>query len=207
VIARLLPPTMTLRSHLLALVLVTLVPVLIFSAVMVVAFARHERAAVERGSRETARAMSAAVDQQIEGAMAALSALGLSSRLARGDLRGFYEEARALKVAHESWESVFLYDASGDGLLDTHALLGARLPFARDQESFGRLLATRRPVVSDLTVGRVVGQQVVLVAVPLEIGGELRYVLGASVDVQHGLRGLLERQQIPSGWTAWSAPR
>ena len=71
-LTRWLPARLSLRSHLLALVVVTLVPVLVFSVALVVALARHEREAVERGSRETARALSVAVDQQIEGAIAAL---------------------------------------------------------------------------------------------------------------------------------------
>src|SRR5207244_7104435 len=111
--------------HLLALVLVTLVPVLIFCGVLIVAFAEHEQRAVERGSLETVRALSAAVDQQINGATAALSALALSSRLASGDLRGFYDEARSLKDAQDGWESVFLVDHDGRGVLDARVPYGA----------------------------------------------------------------------------------
>ena len=50
---------MSLRSHLLALVLAALVPVLVFSGVLVFVLARHEQGSVERGSRGTARALSA----------------------------------------------------------------------------------------------------------------------------------------------------
>jgi hypothetical protein len=96
-VSRLFPSRLTLRAHLLALVLVSLVPVLIFSAVLLAAFTRHERGAVDQGSRETARALAAAVDHQLDGAIAALSALAVSSQLAHRDWRGFHDEARAVE--------------------------------------------------------------------------------------------------------------
>jgi signal transduction histidine kinase/CheY-like chemotaxis protein len=193
---------MTLRSHLLALVLVTLVPVLLFSAVLVVVIAQHERRAVERGSLETARALSASVDQQINGATAALSALALSSRLASGDLRGFYEEARALKDAQDGWDSVFLYDRDGEGLLDVRRPFGSTLVSMRHDETFRRVMSTQRPVTSNLIAEPVDGHHVVLIVVPVKSGGRVRYALGTSIDFQQRLRSVLARQQFPEAWTA-----
>src|SRR5687767_10774389 len=159
-VARLLPP-MSLRSHLLALVLVTLVPVLGFTGVLVAAFAHHERATIERGSRETARALAAAVDEQINAAFAALSALALSNELLRGDLREFYEEARLLRATQEGWETIFLHDAEGTGLLNVRLAFGAPVPSAAGHEPFTTLMASGQPAVSDLAHGRVVQRPVV----------------------------------------------
>jgi signal transduction histidine kinase/ActR/RegA family two-component response regulator len=199
---RWLPARLSLRSHLLALVAVTLVPVLVFSAVLVVALARHERDTVQRGSRETARALSVAVDQQLDGAIAALSALALSSRLGAGDLRGFYEEAAKLRAAQPGWETIALYDVQGEGVLNVRLPLGERVPPAPDPAAFQRLLATRGPVVSDVRLSRVVQRHVILVGVPVTVRGTLRYVLAASVDFQQRLSVILGRQQFPPEWTA-----
>jgi len=197
-----MPARMTLRAHLLALVVVTLVPVLIFSGVLVVAIAQHERRAVERGLLETARALSASVDQQINGATAALSALALSSRLASGDLRGFYEEARALKDAQDGWDSVFLYDRDGEGLLDVRRPFGSALASMRQDETFRQVLSSQRPVTSNLVQEPVDGRHVVRIAVPVTSGGRVRYALGAYIDFQQRLRSVLGRQQFSDTWTA-----
>src|ERR1051326_791341 len=199
---RVLPSRMPLRSHLLALVLVTLVPVLVFSAVLVVALTRHEREGVERASRETARALAVAVDQQLEGAMAALSSLALSREVQTGDWRGCYEEARALRDSHPGWQSLFLYESDGSVVFDTRVPLETKLPRAPGEEAFRRLIATGQPVVSDLTQGSVPGRPVVLVVVPVRIDGGLRFMLGASIDVQDRLHAILERQQLHDEWIA-----
>src|SRR5690242_19240035 len=78
---------MKLRSHLLALVMAVLVPMIAFSAIVVVAFGRQQRAAVERGAVETTRALMNAVDQSLNGSVSQLVALAHARSLARGDLR------------------------------------------------------------------------------------------------------------------------
>ena len=201
-LTRLLPAQMTLRSHLLALVVVTLVPVLLFAAVLVVAFARHERSGVERRSLETTRALSAAVDQQIHGAVAGLSALALSSRLASGDLRGFYDEARALRDAQDGWDTVLVYGIDGQGVLDVRRPFGEAIPSMRDTDALRRATTTRRPVTSDLTFDPDYGRHVVLIVVPVRNGGGTRYALAASIDFQQRLGPVLARQQFPPDWTA-----
>jgi len=192
---------MTLRSHLLALVLVALVPVVVFSVVLLAAFARHERAAVERGARETVRALTAIVDQQLDGAVDALSTLAVSSRIERGDWRAFYDEARALKVLHEAWETVFVADTDGHAILNIRVPYGTPLPSTRDHDAFHRVLVTRRPVVSDVALGRSGGRHVAFVLVPVLGGAQVRYVLGAAIDVQRGLDTLLTRQRMPADWS------
>ena len=56
---------MKLRSHLLILVLGAVVPVLVFSAVMVVMFWRLQRDAFEKRYLERVRAMSIALDHEL----------------------------------------------------------------------------------------------------------------------------------------------
>lgn len=56
---------MSLRAHLVAPVVAALLPVLLFSGFVVVLLAREQRVNVERGLRQTARALAQAVDEQI----------------------------------------------------------------------------------------------------------------------------------------------
>src|SRR5436190_19592864 len=72
-----------LRRHLLMLVVAAVVPVLVFATVMVIVFGRGERASTERGLRDTTRALTLAVDREIETSMKALEALAASLHVDR----------------------------------------------------------------------------------------------------------------------------
>jgi signal transduction histidine kinase/ActR/RegA family two-component response regulator len=191
---------MTLRAHLLALVLVPLVPVLVFSAVLLVGEARHQQQQIERGSLETARALSAAVDHRLAAATSALSALAVSSAIERRDWPVVYEEARALRASHDAWASVFVAHPDGQAIVDTRVPLGAPAPPTAEPEAFHRVATTGRADVSDLIV-RDASRPDVLVLVPVTVDGVVRYVIGARIDVQGGLDALLARQQIPEAST------
>lgn len=75
-------------------VLGTLVPILVFSAAMLAMFNWQTREATEKGLVETARALSVAVDQQVEACASVLKALATSEHLRRGNLREFDRVAR-----------------------------------------------------------------------------------------------------------------
>ena len=82
-----------LRRHLLILVVAAVVPVLVFATIMVVVFGRGERASTERGLRDTTRALTLAVDREIETSIKALEALAASLHLDRDDYNAFERHA------------------------------------------------------------------------------------------------------------------
>ena len=75
---------MTLRARLVILVLALLVPMVAFATMTIVAFGRQQRAAVQNGAVETARALLNAVDQSLGSSIATLEALATLSSLDRG---------------------------------------------------------------------------------------------------------------------------
>jgi hypothetical protein len=83
-----------LRSHLIVLVLAALLPLLIFTFEMFRQKARLQHEAVERGMRDTVRALSLAVDREIGAVRATLETLAESPHLDTGNLRSFYEKSR-----------------------------------------------------------------------------------------------------------------
>ena len=85
---------MRLRSHLIALVLAVLVPMVVFAAIVVVMFGRQQRADAERGAVATARALMNAVDEALGSTVTTLEALATTRSLAQGNLTAFHAEAR-----------------------------------------------------------------------------------------------------------------
>jgi two-component system cell cycle sensor histidine kinase/response regulator CckA len=190
---------MRLRSYLLTLILGILLPVLVFSAVMLVLFHRQTRAATEKGLLETVRALSVAVDRELSASISVLQALATADPLRTGDLTAFHGIATAVLVSQPAWEGIVLYDPSGQQLINTTHPLGDPLPMTADTDALARVVRTRAPVVSNLVTGRGFGRRVLGVVVPVLSDNRLRYVLRAVFRPQI-VNDLLSRRQVPPGY-------
>ena len=118
---------MRLRSHLVALVLVALVPVLGFAALVIRENARLQLAATERAMRQTAQAVARTVDKELESAITALEAIAESDDFGAADLRPLHALCRRV-VKSQGWTSILLFDRDGNMLMHTSAPAGAALP-------------------------------------------------------------------------------
>ncbi|MET0487067.1 MAG: ATP-binding protein [Candidatus Rokuibacteriota bacterium] len=172
---------MRLRSHLVALVLVALVPVLGFAALVIRENARLQLAATERVMRQTAQAVARTVDKELESAITAVQALAESDYFGAADLRPLYDLSRRV-VKSQGWASILLFDRDGRMLMHTAAPLGTALPVTGRPEVFTRARDGRRPTVSDLFDG-VHHHRIVAVYVPIERAGEVRYVMTVALPV------------------------
>lgn len=189
---------MRLRWYVLALVSVTLVP-LALAAVLAIWLAHQDgRRGMEQALLERARALTVAVDREVETSIAGLQGLATSSDLKSGDLGRFYEQARRAKDAHQRWLTVALIDPSGRQLLNLLRPWGSPLAGVADGELFQRTLRTLKPEVSDLFVGVTAQRWMVAVNVPLLRDGKLRYIVSA-VMTPGGFASVLAAAQIPVG--------
>ena len=128
-------PGMRLRSHLAALVLAVLVPLVVFAAIVVVMFGRQQRADAERGAVQTARALMNAVDEALGSTVTTLDALATARSLARGELKDFHAEARLVLATQPDWKDIILLASDGRQLLNTARPWGAPLPSASEPAS------------------------------------------------------------------------
>ena len=78
--------TLSLRAHLFALVMVSMVPFLIFAFLVLNLFASREKASLATGLRETTRALSSALDREFEATKTALESLGTLEDFDSGDI-------------------------------------------------------------------------------------------------------------------------
>jgi signal transduction histidine kinase/CheY-like chemotaxis protein len=159
---------MKLRSHLLILVLGAVVPVLAFSAVMVVMFWRQQRDAFEKRYLERVRAMSIALDRELQAHIRMLQVLDESRYLTGNDLAGFYEQSRRVHTEHKDWRTVALMDPGGAQLFDLRRPFGSMLPrSALDPALLARVASSGRPAVSPLFKSAVDGAYTTAVIVPI----------------------------------------
>ncbi|MBU8538918.1 PAS domain-containing protein [Falsiroseomonas tokyonensis] len=172
-----------LRLHLVALVLAVLLPALAFAAAAAWDAVRGRVAAEEARLMETARALAAAIDSHIAGHMAALTVLAASPGENAEALAAL---ARNTGRAFGGW--VVIFDRGGAPVLHTNPQGGAMHTGvlgpggALGPGGGGRwveqVFFTGRPVVTDLARGRVSGQMVAFVLVPMLREGVVWRVAG-----------------------------
>jgi len=192
-------PPMRLRSHLALLVVATVVPVIALAVVLVLRGHESNRASVERGMRETVHAMAFAVDREVAATFGRLDLLAHSRSIDARDWRRFHDEAETAKLGAGSW--VVLTDLEGRQVVNTGLPPGAAPPPRREQESFRRTIATRKPAVSNLATAQINGQRIVILNIPVERDGAVRYVLSMTAPPTM-VTQVLKAQRVPSGWFA-----
>jgi PAS domain S-box-containing protein len=192
---------MKLRSHLVALVVAMLVPVLLLAGALTVLLTREERETAQRGLAETTRALEVALDREVGASIATLQALATSEHLDRADFRAFHEYARRVLPSQRDWYAIILIDAVGRAsVLTTAQPFGAPSPALASRPHIQRVIATRTPQASDLVQGIAGDRRFISVAVPVVRGDRVPYVVAALYDVD-ALSNVLARVKLPAEWT------
>jgi len=170
---------MKLRTFLLAVVGLTLIPMLGVAGTAIWWAHQDERRAMEQALLYHARSLTLAVDREVDTSLAGLKGLATSSDIDSADLRRFYEQARLAQEAYRRWLTVALVEPSGRQRLNLLQPLGSPLPSVAGLETFQRTLRTGQPQVSDLVMGPTAGRRVIAVTLPLLRDGKIRHVLVA----------------------------
>lgn len=170
---------MKLRTFLLTVVGLTLVPMLGVAGIAIWWAHQDERRAMEQALLYHARSLTLAVDREVDTSLAGLKGLATSSDLDSADLRRFYEQARLARDVYRRWLTVALVEPSGRQLLNLLHPLGSPLPSVANLEAFQRTLRTGEPQVSDLVMGPTSERRVIAVTLPLLRDGKIRRVLVA----------------------------
>jgi signal transduction histidine kinase/ActR/RegA family two-component response regulator len=189
------PRRIGLRWIAVALTLSIVAPLGVLSVLSVQRTWRRQLANVDRQSVATARAVSVAVDTQVETTTAALDVFGALHALDAPDAAAFDDLARRLMVRQPYWSALLLVDMNG------HILAGAPKGDVDEAGSFVTGWAqavekTRKTVVSNLFEMPGVPGHFVMIGVPVVRDGHVTAALGARVR-SDSLGAILRQQQIP----------
>lgn len=194
-------PRRTIHFWLNCLVVACIVPAVIVTTFIIYRSFTQERASLERDLVGTARALTQAVDAELNGARSALLVLAMSPYLASGDLAKFYEEAQRV-VPAIGIDNVVLSDSNGQQLLNTLVPFDAPLPLHGNPQQMRRAFEKMQPVVSDLFIGSVTKKPIIAIDAPVLSGGNpLHYELAIGIFPER-LSGILRRQKMPPDWIA-----
>ncbi|WP_229263142.1 hypothetical protein [Duganella dendranthematis] len=151
----------------------------------------------ERLMLDLARAVSSAVDAELDGVVSTLTGLGHSPALQDGDLRAFYQVATTQVKAQPDWVGIILTDGAGKILFRTMDDYGAPTGAIVDPDSLRAALSSQRPVAGRIARG-VRGRAAFPVRVPVTAADGKLYTLTAVIRPDRMSR-LVERQQAPGG--------
>ncbi|GAC1347318.1 MAG: hypothetical protein NVSMB18_31940 [Acetobacteraceae bacterium] len=190
----------TIRLRLILLVAAILLPVAAFACALLWHFAQTERAHYRENAEAVTQHVSAAIDREVVGLMAALEALATSPALQQGgDLATFAGQAeRLLRIRGTS---VALHDRAGRPVLDTSVPSGAPLdsagdPALRATDRF--VFETGLPIVSDLAAAAD-GQKRIQISAPVMADGGVGKAIAITLDPAR-LAAILTAS-APPGWT------
>ncbi len=171
------PPSIAQR--LAVLVIAVMVAILLFAVFLIQYYAQANRETVTAQMLASARAMMMAVDSQLANKQGILIVLSGAKQLEDHDWPGFHERAKSV-IAQETenpGDRIALIDPSGHQVLNTLVPYGTPLPDAGGLDAVREVVATGRPLTSDLFTGAITKAPTVGVYVPVFEQGRVAYVL------------------------------
>jgi PAS domain S-box-containing protein len=197
------PSATPLRRQLITLVVVAVMPMLLFAFVMVTLLGRQERRSTERALGDVTSALTRAIDGELETSVRSLEALAGSLHLDTDDIAKFAEHVHRTVPTQPRWRAVVMSDATGHVRFVSSDPVGTTAGgSSADRGYFQEVLTRRKPVFSELIVDRSASPTAVIaIGVPVIRGGQLRYVLGASL-VLKALSDFMAAHTLPPDWTA-----
>lgn len=178
-----------------------LIPGILTGAMLFYSIYQTERAQLEQGALQTARALSLAVDRDLAGIRSKLQILATAPALQTGDFREFYAQAQAFLATDSLVEAVVLIDESGQQIINTLHPYGLELAKIGLPNSLGQTFETGRPAISELYPAILSKRSLVVLEVPVWSAGKVAYALDVIVAAER-LNGLLIEQELPRGWVA-----
>ena len=189
---------LSVRSYVLGLILVVLIPLLGFGAYLVIRAAQHEQELLAATVRGRTREFARSLERELATLRSHLFIIANVGTIEGEGFVSFYDRARS--DTDQRGMTVILSDLNGNEVMNTRAPIGATLPPLADPEALRRVAATREPGVSDLTIDPVTHGPAVWLSVPIFEGRNLAYV--ASMNVFPALASMLDQLHLPHDWIA-----
>lgn len=164
----------SIRIYLFALVASCMVVAATAYAVVMSQVTAINRQHIEAQSRDTAKALSLAVDGRLERAIGVVGALASSEAATSRDWPTLDTQARAAMTGRDSW--IVVQDRSGRQFVNTRLPPGAPLPSGKPPPDMWREIASGKPRVCNLVTG-LVEARVVCVDAPIGTGPTPEYAM------------------------------
>jgi len=192
-------PRASLGSYLVAIALLATVPLAALSSWQTFRGIQGQRAQLESNLQRAAGSLSRSVERELGASIEVLTMLSHADALQHGEPAEFERALRNSPMLRANWSGAFLLRPDGGLLFDVSGGAGIAAPrFVHDPAAITRMLADRRPVVSDLLSEAGGTRRFTLVEVPVLVDNQARYVLGAFIEASTWQQ-LIESSDTPEG--------
>jgi signal transduction histidine kinase/CheY-like chemotaxis protein len=182
------------RGYLIALMMAVLVPVTAFAAGIVIYLWSVQRDQIRERHEAAVANLAAVVSGEIESAISRLQLLSTSPLVRDRDLEALAALAREVLARTPQWTNVLMVAIpSGEQVFNVAAQDRTLMPVSGDRPHQRTAVRTKRPTVSPLFVGRATGRPLVEVVVPVVEGDAARYLLTATLSLDHLAQTLAAR--------------
>lgn len=186
----------TIRSRLVLLTVLCMVPAFLMAALVLVYNYRHQQEELTKDSVASARTLTRLVDQDLAMAQIYLNVLAVSPSLQTRQFADFQRQAEEVLKREFVLNNVALIDATGQQLVNTAIPFGEALPKTGVMDQVQRVLQSGRPEVSGLVSGAALKRQLVSIMVPVVSEGRVTHVLSGVLLPGHFAK-LLDSYDLP----------
>lgn len=176
------------------------IPVLLFGVWAGYLTAEREREDARRAAHDTAMRVADHVASDLEQELGIAQALVSSAALDAPDLEAFHGEARRLAETRPLWETVSLFDADGEQVLNILRSMGDPLGSPRDPGSLEDALRRSEPVIGSIgDEAQASGERTIPIRIPVLRDDALRFVLSVGL-LPASIASTLRDAGAPDGW-------
>lgn len=195
------PSVKSLRSYLIQLVLVAVVPLLLFSSGLVFYVSHQQNLELENTLANRAVAVQSVVDDKLNSILASLQILAYTEEFNPNDFPVIHRRLSRAAKNMDGWEAIAIADLDGKLLLHTGHPFGERLPNLKDEEFFKEVIRSGKAVFSNLRKVPHSEKMLISVAIPIMKGKRPSLVLVGDISYDLIVRTLLSLK-LPHEWNA-----
>ena len=185
----------TLSALLFRLVLACLLPALLGVGIMIYMDYERGRTQLEENTRLSVQDKLEAVDAQLAQAELFAQTLASNASLVQQDFATFHQKSLRLLRTNNLNLTVFVYDASGQQLINTDVPYGQPLLKRKDIANIQSVFASGQMMRSHIALRTLDGQPTVGILVPVFAGKKVMYALSVGFSPKN-LNRLTERQSV-----------
>lgn len=171
------------RTRVISLISVLLLPLLALSGWLAYSYANAERRVIEAKRVDAVNNLTFLFDREIALVKGALTGIAASPDLAAGNFTAFRAHARPVADLAQIG-SLIVFDETGQQLFSTFLPEGAALPKQTDMSPIAPVFGGAT-VISDVTLGTASQRHMVTVSVPIYRDGKIVYALSSDVFLEH----------------------
>ncbi len=159
----------------------SLLPLAVLFSITLLLAAREQKERLFDAHQKNAQTLAGAIDAQLQSDIATLDALASSPRMALGDFPGLRQTALQLLERRPTWLNVVISTAQGEQVMNARLGVQEQLLAEPAPQAVQEVASGRRAVISNLETGAELQREAFGVHVPVEIHGQVRYVVTAMI--------------------------